>query len=331
VVGAGAIGGLMAAKLSLAGNDVTVIDQGAHLAAIQKDGLKLIWEDGSEQVAKLKAVGTAAEAGPQDLVVLAVKAHFLDQVARDVGKLLDGDTMIVTVQNGMPWWYFHHFKGPLNGTQLKSLDPSGLLARHIPSDRIVGCVVYPAAAVTAPGVVKHVEGDRFPVGELDGSMSERAQKLHDLLVAAGFRSRVLDDIRSEIWLKAWGNLSFNPISALTHATLEDICTFPETRGLAATMMAEAQAIAEKLGVTFRHTIEKRIEGAQSVGKHKTSMLQDVEAGRSLETEALIGAILEMGKLVEVPSPAIEAVYACVKLLNKTMLMEHAGVTLQKAS
>ncbi|WP_340118975.1 2-dehydropantoate 2-reductase [Pelagibius sp. 7325] len=331
VVGAGAIGGLMAAKLALAGNDVTVIDQGAHLAAIQKDGLKLIWEDGSEHAAKMKAVGSAAAAGPQDLVILAVKAHFLDQVARDVEKLLDKDSMIVTVQNGMPWWYFHHLKGPLEGTRLKSLDPSGVLTKSIPSERIVGCVVYPAAAVTEPGVVKHVEGDRFPVGELDGSMSDRAQALHDLFVAAGFRSRVLDDIRSEIWLKAWGNLSFNPISALTHATLEDICTFPETRRLAATMMAEAQVIGEKLGVTFRHTIEKRIEGAQSVGQHKTSMLQDVEAGRSLETEALIGAILEMGSLVEVPSPAIEAVYACVKLLNKTMLMEHAGVTLQKAS
>lgn len=334
VVGAGAIGGLMAAKLSLAGNEVTVIDQGAHLAAIRKNGLKLIWEDGSEQVAKMKAVGAAAEAGPQDLVILAVKAHFLDQVARDVGKLLDGDTMIVTVQNGMPWWYFHDFTkglgGALNGTRLKTLDPSGLLERHIPGERIVGCVVYPAAAVTEPGVVRHVEGDRFPVGELDGSASERVQKLHDLLVAAGFRSRVLDDIRSEIWLKAWGNLSFNPISALTHATLEDICTFPETRKLAATMMAEAQQIAEKLGVTFRHTIEKRIEGAQSVGKHKTSMLQDVEAGRSLETEALVGAILEMGGLVEAPAPAIEAVYACVKLLNKTMLMEQAGVALKKA-
>jgi ketopantoate reductase len=331
VVGAGAIGGLMAAKLSLAGNQVTVIDQGAHLAAIQQKGLKLIWEDGSEHLAEPRAVGSAAEAGPQDLVILAVKAHFLDQVARDVETLLDKDTMIVTVQNGMPWWYFQQFKGPHAGTRLKSLDPSGILTKHIPAERIVGCVVYPAAAVTEPGVVKHVEGDRFPVGELDGSTSERVQRLHDLLVEAGFRSRVLDDIRSEIWLKAWGNLSFNPISALTHATLEDICTFPETRGLAATMMAEAQAIAEKLGVTFRHTIEKRIEGAQSVGKHKTSMLQDVEAGRSLETEALIGAILEMGKLVEVPSPAIEAVYACVKLLNKTMLMEHAGVTLQKAS
>lgn len=330
VVGAGAIGGLMAAKLSLAGNEVTVIDQGAHLAAIQQKGLKLIWEDGSEHLAKVKAVGTAAEAGPQDLVILAVKAHFLDQVARDVEKLLDKDTMIMTVQNGMPWWYFHGFKGPLGGTRLKSLDPSGLLERHIPGERIVGCVVYPAAAVTEPGVVKHVEGDRFPLGELDGSASARVQKLHDLLVAAGFRSRVLDDIRSEIWLKAWGNLSFNPISALTHATLEDICTFPETRRLAAAMMAEAQAIAEKLGVTFRHTIEKRIEGAEAVGKHKTSMLQDVEAGRSLETEALVGAILEMGSLVAVPAPAIDAVYACVKLLNKTMLMEQAGVTLKKA-
>lgn len=331
VVGAGAIGGLMAAKLSEAGNDVTVIDQGTHLAAIRETGLKLIWEDGSEQVAKVKAVGAAADAGPQDLVILAVKAHFLDQVARDVEKLLDDNTMIVTVQNGMPWWYFHNFPGPLNGTRLKTLDPSGVLDRYIPGDRIVGCVVYPAAAVTGPGVVKHVEGDRFPVGELDGSASERVQKLHDLFVAAGFRSRVLDDIRSEIWLKAWGNLSFNPISALTHATLEDICTFPETRKLAATMMAEAQQIAEKLGVTFRHTIEKRIEGAQSVGRHKTSMLQDVEAGRSLETEALVGAILEMGQLVQVPAPAIEAVYACVKLLNKTMLMEHAGVQLKKAS
>ena len=330
VVGAGAIGGLMAVKLSLAGNDVTVIDQGSHLAAIQKEGLKLIWEDGSEHVAKVKGVGSAKEAGPQDLVILAVKAHFLDQVARDVEKLLDNDTMIMTVQNGMPWWYFHNYAGPLGGTRLKSLDPSGVLDRYIPANRIVGCVVYPAAALTEPGVIKHVEGDRFPIGELDGTVGARVQKLYDLLVAAGFRSRILDDIRSEVWLKAWGNLSFNPISALTHATLEDICTFKETRELAATMMAEAQVIGEKLGVTFRHTIEKRIEGAQSVGKHKTSMLQDVEAGRSLETEALIGAILEMGKLVEAPAPAIEAVYACVKLLNKTMLLEHAGVTLKKA-
>ena len=330
VVGAGAIGGLMAAKLASAGNDVTVIDLGAHLAAIRDHGLKLIWEDGTELVAKVKAVSSAAEAGPQDLVVLAVKAHFLDKVARDVKHLIDGDTMIVTVQNGIPWWYFQRHGGRHDGAVLKSLDPTGLLGRSIPSERIIGCVVYPAASVPEPGVIRHVEGDRFPVGELDGTTTERVQLLHDTLVAAGLRSRILDDIRSEIWLKAWGNLSFNPISALTHATLVDICEFPETRELAATMMAEAQAIAEKLGITFRHTIEKRIEGAASVGKHKTSMLQDVEAGRSLETEALIGAILEMGELTETPAPSVKAVYACVKLLNKVMLMEQAGVKLSAA-
>ncbi len=331
VVGAGAIGGLMAVKLALAGNEVTVVDQGAHLAAIQKDGLKLIWEEGEELSAQVKAVDSAKEAGPQDLVILAVKAHFLDQVARDIESLLDDGTMIVTVQNGMPWWYFHNFGGELDGRRLQTLDPSGMLERHIPAKRIVGCVVYPAGAVIEPGVVKHVEGDRFPIGELDGSTSERVQTLHDLLVAAGFRSRILDDIRSEIWLKAWGNLSFNPISALTHATLEDICRFPRTRDLAATMMAEAQAIGEKLGVTFRHTIEKRIAGAESVGPHKTSMLQDVEAGRSLETEALIGSILEMGQLTGTPAPAIEAVYACVLLLNRTMLRQAAGVQMTSAA
>ncbi|MBE9063356.1 2-dehydropantoate 2-reductase [cf. Phormidesmis sp. LEGE 11477] len=188
-----------------------------------------------------------------------------------------------------------------------------------------------AAAVTEAGVITHVEGDRFPIGELDGSTSDRVQQLHDLLVEGGFRSRILDDIRSEIWLKAWGNLSFNPISALTHATLEDICRFAQTRDLAATMMAEAQAIGEKLGVTFRHTIEKRIAGAESVGRHKTSMLQDVEAGRSLETEALIGSILEMGRLTDTPAPAIEAVYACVMLLNRTMTLEGSGVKMVSAA
>ena len=330
VVGAGAIGGLMAVKLALAGNEVTVIDQGAHLAAIRKNGLKLIWEDGQEFIADVKAVGSAAEVGKQDLVILAVKAHFLDRVARDIKHLLDDGTMIVTVQNGIPWWYFQRHGGPHEGARLNSLDPSGVLIRNIPAERIIGCVVYPAATVPEPGIIRHVEGDRFPVGELDGKTTERVQRLHDTLVEAGFRSRILDDIRSEIWLKAWGNLSFNPISALTHATLVDICEFPETRELAATMMAEAQAIAEKLGITFRHTIEKRIEGAASVGKHKTSMLQDVEAGRSLETEALIGAILEMGKLTETPAPAIKAVYACVKLLNKVMLLERAGVKLSAA-
>lgn len=331
VVGAGAIGGLLAVKLGAAGNEVTVIDQGAHLAAIQSEGLKLNWEDGSELVARPRGLAKVSEAGPQDLVILALKAHFLDQVARDIDALLGPDTMIMTVQNGIPWWYFQRHGGPHDGQKLDSLDPSGLLTRHIPGERLVGCVVYPAAAVPRAGVIEHVEGDRFPIGELDGTDTPRIQALHDLLLEAGFRSRILDDIRSEIWLKAWGNLSFNPISALTHATLVDICQFAETRALAATMMAEAQTIAEKLGVTFRHSIEKRIAGAESVGAHKTSMLQDVEQGRSLETEALIGAVLEIGRLTDTPAPATQAVYACVKLLNKVMLLEQAGVTLSKTA
>lgn len=331
VVGAGAIGGLIAAKFALAGNAVTVIDVGVHLAAIKQNGLKLEWHDGKVEVAKVKAVDRAADAGEQDLVILAVKAHYLDQIARDIDALLGRDTVVLTVQNGLPWWYFQKFAGKYNGKKLESLDPSGILTQKIDASRIIGCVVYPAAAVTEPGVIHHVEGDRFPVGELDGQETGRVKQVHDLFVKAGLKSRVLKDIRSEIWLKAWGNLSFNPISALTHATLLDICQFPETRDLAARMMEEAQAIAQKLGVTFRVTIEKRIAGAESVGAHKTSMLQDVEAGRSLETEALIGSVLEMARLTETPAPAIEAVYACVKMLNKVMLLEGAGVRIEKAA
>lgn len=332
VVGAGAIGGLMGAKLALAGNEVTVIDQGTHLAAIQKNGLKLIWEDGSEHVAKdINAVDSVAKAGPHEVVILALKAHYLESVAREIPSLIGPDTMIVTVQNGIPWWYFHKHGGEFDGRRLESLDPDGVLEKHIDGDRIIGCVVYPAAAITEPGVIHHVEGDRFPIGELDGSESERVTKLYDDLVNAGFRSRILDNIRSEIWLKAWGNLSFNPISALTHATLVEICQFSETRKLAAAMMGEAQEIANKLGIEFRHTIEKRIAGAEGVGAHKTSMLQDVELGRSLEVEALIGAILELGGLTKTPAPSIEAVYACVKLLNKVMLLQGAGVRVSDAA
>ena len=327
IVGAGAIGGLMGAKLALAGEQVTVIDQGAHLKAIQENGLKLIWEDGTEHVAEVAlATDKVKDAGQQDLIILALKAHYLEQVAKKIDHLCGPDTMIVTVQNGIPWWYFQKHGGEHDGKPLETLDPDGILGKYIDADKIVGCVVYPAASIEAPGVIRHVEGDRFPIGELDGSESPRLQKLHDTLVNAGFRSRILDDIRSEIWLKAWGNLSFNPISALTHATLVNICQFPETRKLAESMMGEAQAVAEKLGITFRHTIEKRIDGAESVGSHKTSMLQDVEAGRSLETEALIGAILELSRITETPAPSIAAVYACVKLLNKVMLLEGAAVT-----
>lgn len=331
VVGAGAIGGLMAAKIATGGHEVTVIDIGIHLEAIRKNGLKLIWEDGTETVSKIKAVSSAADAGEQDLVILAVKAHFLEGVVRDIDKMLHADTMVMTVQNGLPWWYFQRLGGQYDGHKMLSLDPTGLLTRKIDPARLIGSVVYPAAAVAAPGVIKHVEGDRFPVGELDGSESDRVKWVHDVLVSGGLKSRVLSDIRSEIWLKAWGNLSFNPISALSHATLVAICQFAETRQLAADMMAEAQAVAEKLGVTFRVSIDKRIAGAESVGAHKTSMLQDVEGGRSLEVEALIGSILEMAELTQTPTPSIRAIYACVKLLNEVMRIESAGVRVLKAS
>ena len=331
VIGAGAIGGMMAVKLGLAGEDVTVIARGPKLEAIRKNGFKLIWEDGTEHVAEVGATDKIGEVGNQDVIILAVKAHHHDQVAREVPSLVGDDTMIVTVQNGIPWWYFHRHGGEFEGRRLDTLDPDGVLEKNIDGDKIIGCIAYPAATVDAPGVIHHVEGDRFPVGELDGSESERVQALHDMFVNSGLRSRVLDDIRSEIWLKAWGNLSFNPISALTHATLVDICQFKETRKLSETMMREAQEIAEKLGITFRHTIEKRIAGAEGVGAHKTSMLQDVEAGRALETEALIGAVLELSQLTETPAPAIEAVYACVKLLNKVMLLEGVGVRVSNAA
>ena len=329
VVGAGAIGGLVAAKLALSGNDVTVVDVGEHLEAIKRNGLKLEWHDGTVQTAKVTAVDNVTAAGKQDLVVLAVKAHYLDKVVQNIDSVMGPDTMVLTVQNGLPWWYFQKLGGKYDNRKLESLDPNGVLTQKIAADRIIGCVVYPAAAVTAPGVIHHVEGDRFPIGELDGSETERVKRVHDMFVKSGLKSRVLSDIRSEIWLKAWGNLSFNPISALTHATLVDICQFPETRHLAAQMMEEAQTIANKLGVKFRVTIDKRIAGAEGVGAHKTSMLQDVEAGRSLETEALIGSVLEMARVTETPAPAIEAVYACVKLLNKVMAQEGAGVRVAK--
>jgi len=332
VIGAGAIGGLLGAKLALTGNEVTLFDQGAHLEAIKQDGLKLIWEDGREFIARpTLATDDLSAAGPQDIVVLALKAHFLEQIAAEVGQLVGPDTMIVTVQNGIPWWYFHGFGGKLDGTRLETVDPGGVLEKNIDGGRIIGCVIYPAASVPEPGVIQHSEGNRLPVGELDGRTTDRVQRLHGVLVEAGFRSRILDDIRSEIWFKAWGNLSFNPISALTHATLAEICQAPETRRLAAEMMRESQDIAEKLGVTFRHTIEKRITGAESVGAHKTSMLQDVELGRSLEIEALIGSVLELGRLTDTPAPSIEAVYACTKLLNRSILKRQAGVTFQSAA
>ena len=329
IIGAGAIGGYVGVKLALAGEDVTFIVRGANLTAIRSSGMKLIMADGTEQVAtNVRATNDYAEAGPQDLVILAMKAHQVEAVARDVPKLLGPDTAVVTMQNGIPYWYFHKHGGAvLEGTRVTSVDPTGVTSVCIPAHRVIGCVVYPASELIAPGVVKHIEGDRFPLGELDGSISERVNRISASFTNAGFKAPVLDNIRSEIWLKLWGNLTFNPISGLSHSTLVDICQFPLTRELAASMMREAQAVARKLGIEFRVTLDKRIAGAEKIGKHKTSMLQDIEAGRAPEIDALVGAVVELGRLTQTPTPHIDTVYALVKLLSKSMDDQHANVRL----
>lgn len=319
VVGAGAIGGYMGVKLALAGNDVTLIARGAHLEAIKKNGLKLILEDGTEQHAKdVKATSVLAEAGPQDIVILALKAHQVAPVAKDLRALFGPDTTLVATQNGIPWWYFQKHGGEFEGRRVEAVDPNGEIMAAIEVERIVGCVVYPAAEIAAPGVIRHIEGNRFSVGELDGAETPRIKRIAEVFTQAGMKAPILSNVRAEIWLKLWGNLSFNPISALTHATLVDICQFPLTRALAAAMMTEAQTIANKLGIQFRVPLEKRIAGAEAVGKHKTSMLQDIEAGRPIELEALVGSVVELGRLTQTPTPHIDAVYACTRLLAKTL-------------
>jgi 2-dehydropantoate 2-reductase len=327
VVGAGAIGGYLGARLSAAGEAVTFIARGANLAAIQSKGLRLIDEDGSEiRTTTARAVEKPAEAGPHDTILLTVKAHQVAPIAADLRHLCHADTTIVTMQNGIPWWYFHKHGGPYEGAPVRSADPDGTIARTIDPARIVGSVVYPAANLIEPGVVRVVEGNRFSLGELDGAATPRVQALSQTLTRAGFKSPVVADIRSEIWLKLWGNLSFNPISALTHATLVDICRFPLTRDLVSQMMAEAQTIAGKLGVTLRVSIERRIAGAEKVGAHKTSMLQDIEQGRPIELEALVGSVVELGALTATPTPAIGAVYALASLLAKTLNAAHGRLS-----
>ena len=325
IIGAGAIGGYVGVKLALAGEDVTFIVRGANLDAIHKNGMKLIMHDGTEHVARsVKATNNYGEAGRQDMVILAMKAHQVEAVANDVPKLFGAETVVVTMQNGIPYWYFHKHGGALAGSRVHSVDPSGLIGEKIPAERVIGCVVYPASELIAPGVVKHIEGDRFPVGELDGSATERVKQVSECFTKAGFKAPVLEDIRAEIWLKLWGNLTFNPISALTRSTLVDICQYPLTRELAAAMMTEAQTIANKLGITFRVPLEKRIAGAEKVGKHKTSMLQDVEAGREPEIDALVGSVVELGRLTKTPTPHIDAVHALTKLLAKTIAEDRRG-------
>ncbi|MGI9301155.1 MAG: 2-dehydropantoate 2-reductase [Gammaproteobacteria bacterium] len=330
VVGAGSIGGMLGVKLSVIGEDVTLIARGPHLEAIKARGLKLIMNDGEEFVAKdVKATANIREAGEQDLVILGIKAHQIAPIAEDIRTLVGPDTMVMTTQNGIPWWYFHKHGGEYEGTPIKSVDPDGRIGANIDADHIIGSIAYPAAEIAEPGVIRHIEGIRFPVGELDGAESARVEALSELLVKAGFKSPVLTDFRSEMWLKLWGNLCFNPISALTHATLVDICQFPLTHKLAEDVMTEAQEIGSKLGATFRVPLEKRIAGAEKVGKHKTSMLQDVENGKGLELDAMVGAVVELGEITNTPTPCTSALYACAKLLNRTIEQERVCIRAQR--
>jgi len=320
IVGAGAIGGLLGVRLALSGQQVSVLARGTNLAAIRAKGMQLEEPDGTVHVVTdLQASDDLASLGPQDLVILALKAQQIAEIAHQLPLLYHDETVVLPLQNGVPWWFFQKFPGPYEGRRLQTLDPDGTLERYVQGQRIVAAITYPAAERDAPGMFRLVEGDRFPVGELDGERSDRAARIAQVLTEAGFKSRVLTDIRSHLWVKAWGNLAMNPISALTGTTLAEICRFPATRALAAQMMLESSEVAAKLGLHLRLSVEQRIEGAEKVGDHKTSMLQDVEAGRELEVDPLIGSFVELGQLTGTAMPATETVYSLVSLLNSRLV------------
>ena len=317
VFGAGAIGGYMGVKLAQAGADVSLVARGPHLAAMQAKGLTLIEEDGAPQTVQVTASDNPADLGPQDYVIVTLKAHSVPAVVPKMQPLIGPNTTIVSGVNGVPWWYFHKIGGALEGTRLASVDPGDAQWDGFGPDRVLGCVVYPAAEVQEPGTIKHIEGNRFSLGEPDGSKSERAMALSKALSAAGLKAPVRPRLRDEILVKLWGNLSFNPISALTHATLDVLCTDEGTRPVARNMMLEAQAIAEKLGVKFPIDVDRRIDGGAAVGAHRTSMLQDLEQGRPMEIDALLGSVQELGRVTDTPTPIIDTVLALTKLRGRT--------------
>ncbi|MDE2803937.1 MAG: 2-dehydropantoate 2-reductase [Gemmatimonadota bacterium] len=310
IYGAGATGGYLGVKLARAGVDTTLIARGPHLDAMQRDGARLLI-DGDELVARPFCTDDPAEAGPQDYVIITLKAHSATRVVDAMQPLLGPDTAVITAQNGVPWWYFHRVGGEWEGTRLESVDPGGRQWDGIGPERAIGCVVYVATEIAEPGVIRHLYGNRFTVGEPTGEKTARIKALSRALIGAGIRAPVRR-IRQEIWMKLLGNVSFNPISALTLATLDRVATEPGTRGVARGMMEETRAIGEALGVRFRLDIEKRIDGAAGVGAHRTSMLQDLERGRTMEIDALVTSVQELGRLVGVPTPTIDVVLALVR-------------------
>ncbi|BBK39358.1 2-dehydropantoate 2-reductase [Allostella sp. ATCC 35155] len=311
IFGAGAIGGYLAAELALAGQEVTVIARGAHLAAIRENGLTLLIGD-ERKVARVAATSDPAEAGPQDSVVITLKAHSLPPVAHQLAPLFGPETSVVTAMNGVPWWYFERQPGPWAGQRIHAVDPEGRIAAAIAPERVIGCVVYPACEVVEPGVIRHVEGNRFQLGEIDGSRSPRVQALSQAMGAAGLKAPVRPRIRDDIWLKLWGNAGFNPISALTHGTLEEIASDAATRPIVRALMVEVEAVATALGAKLAVDVDTRIQWAKDVGAHKTSMLQDLERGRPMEIDALVAAVQELARLVGVATPTLDVVLGLVR-------------------
>lgn len=312
IYGAGAIGGYLGALLAEAGCEVTLIARGPHLAAMRENGLTLKIGD-SEKRMNIRCTDDPSEAGPQDYVILTLKAHSVIQSVDQILPLLGPDTAIVTAQNGILWWYFYGLPGPWEGHHLQSVDPGGKIWHTLGPERAIGCVVYPSCEIERPGVIRHINGNRFMLGEPDGSRSGRVAALGGLMTEAGLKAPIRKKIRDDIWFKLLGNATFNPVSVLTRATLEQIGRDPDTRAVVRQMMSEARQVALKLGVRFSMDIEKRIDGAVEVGAHKTSMLQDDELGRPLEIDALVAAVTELGRLVEIPTPAIDQVLALVRL------------------
>ena len=312
IYGAGAIGGYLGTELALAGYEVTLIARGQHLEAMRRHGLTVLIE-GESHVAEVACTDDPSEAGAQDYVVIALKAHSVTSVMDKMRALLGPGTAVVTAQNGIPWWYFHKLEGPWEGHRLESADPGGRIWDVLGPQRAIGCVVYPSCEIVEPGVIKHIQGKRFMLGEPDGSKSERVLALSKVLTASGLKAPVRPRIRDDIWLKLWGNVSFNPVSVLTLATLEQLTKDGDVRGVVRAMMTEAQAVAEELGVKFTVDVDRRIGWAGEVGAHKTSMLQDLEMGRPMEIDALVATVSEMGRLLGIPTPTIDVVLALVRL------------------
>src|SRR6478672_6675053 len=316
IVGAGAVGGYIGALMSRAGYDVTLHARGPHLAAMQKNGVRVITADG-DFVANPKIISDLKDGAPYDVIFLCVKAHGLPPLAPQLTAAIGPETVCVSTQNGIPWWYFQNDTGPLAGMRLEKVDPNGVVSSVIDAKRVVGSLIYFATEIVEPGVIKHDEGNRISLGEPDGSRSDRIRDIAQALVASGLRAPVTARLRSEIWVKILGNVAFNPISALTGATIAGVLRNEHTRNLVRNIMQETESAAAKLGMELPVTIEQRMAGAEKVGEHKTSMLQDLEAGRPLELEAIVGAVLEIGERLGISMPHTRTVYACAKLLAET--------------